>query len=31
MHQHRGMESGSRLAEAFVHHDHSPYGRLPDA
>lgn len=31
MHQHRGMESGVRLAEAFVHHDHSPLGRLPEA
>jgi LmbE family N-acetylglucosaminyl deacetylase len=30
MQQHRGMESGFRQAEAFVHHDHSPYGRLPD-
>jgi len=30
MHQHRGMESGFRLAEAFVHHEQSPYGRLPD-
>jgi LmbE family N-acetylglucosaminyl deacetylase len=30
MHQFRGMESGFRLAEAFVHHDRSPYGRLPD-
>jgi LmbE family N-acetylglucosaminyl deacetylase len=30
MHQHRGMESGFRLAEAFIHHDQSPYGRLPD-
>lgn len=30
MQQHRGMESGFRLAEAFVHHDHSPYGRLLD-
>jgi LmbE family N-acetylglucosaminyl deacetylase len=31
MHEHRGMEGGFRLAEAFVHHDQSPYGRLPDA
>jgi LmbE family N-acetylglucosaminyl deacetylase len=30
MHQFRGMESGYRLAEAFVHHDHSPPGRLPE-
>jgi hypothetical protein len=30
MHQHRGMESGFRLAEAFVHQDQSPYGCLPD-
>lgn len=30
MHQHRGMESGFRLAEAIAHHDQSPYGRLPD-
>jgi N-acetylglucosamine malate deacetylase 1 len=29
MHQLRGMESGVRLAEAFVHHDQSPPGRLP--
>ena len=26
-----GMESGFRLAEAFVHHDQSPFGRSPDA
>ena len=25
----RGMESGHKLAEAFVHHDQSPTGRLP--
>jgi LmbE family N-acetylglucosaminyl deacetylase len=31
MHEHRGMEGGFRLAEAFVHHDQSPHGRLPDA
>jgi LmbE family N-acetylglucosaminyl deacetylase len=31
MHQFRGMESGFKLAEAFVHHAHSPAGRLPDA
>jgi N-acetylglucosamine malate deacetylase 1 len=31
MHEHRGMESGYRPAGAFVHHDQSPYGRLPDA
>jgi LmbE family N-acetylglucosaminyl deacetylase len=29
MHQFRGLESGFKLAEAFVHHDHSPSGRLP--
>lgn len=29
MHQFRGMESGYKLAEAFVHHAHSPLGRLP--
>ena len=29
MHEFRGMESGFRLAEAFVHHDRSPHGRLP--
>lgn len=29
MHQFRGMESGFRLAEAFVHHDQSPTGWLP--
>jgi hypothetical protein len=29
MHQFRGMESGFPLAEAFVHHDQSPSGRLP--
>jgi N-acetylglucosamine malate deacetylase 1 len=31
MHQFRGMESGFSLAEAFVHHDQSPSGRLPSA
>lgn len=25
----RGMESGFKLAEAFVHHEQSPFGRLP--
>ena len=25
----RGLESGHRLAEAFIHHDQSPSGRLP--
>jgi LmbE family N-acetylglucosaminyl deacetylase len=30
MHQFRGMESGFKLAEAFVHHDHGPRGRLPE-
>jgi LmbE family N-acetylglucosaminyl deacetylase len=29
MHEFRGMESSFKLAEAFVHHDHSPLGRLP--
>ena len=29
MHEFRGMESGFRLAEAFVRHDHSPPSRLP--
>jgi LmbE family N-acetylglucosaminyl deacetylase len=29
MHLFRGTESGSKLAEAFVHHDQSPDGRLP--
>jgi LmbE family N-acetylglucosaminyl deacetylase len=27
----RGMESGYKLAEAFVHHEQSPGGRLPEA
>jgi LmbE family N-acetylglucosaminyl deacetylase len=31
MHQFRGMESGFHLAEAFVHHDQNPSGRLPGA
>jgi LmbE family N-acetylglucosaminyl deacetylase len=31
MQQYRGMEIGVRMAEAFVHHPQSPYGRLPDA
>lgn len=31
MQQHRGMEGGFRQAEAFVHQDQSPFGRLPDA
>jgi hypothetical protein len=31
MHRFRGMESGLVLAEAFVHHDPGPPGRLPDA
>jgi LmbE family N-acetylglucosaminyl deacetylase len=31
MQQLRGMESGFGLAEAFVHHDQSPAGRLPGA
>lgn len=31
MHHFRGMESGFPLAEAFVHHDQSPLGRLPGA
>jgi LmbE family N-acetylglucosaminyl deacetylase len=26
----RGMESGSQFAEAFIHHDQSPPGRLPE-
>jgi hypothetical protein len=30
MHQHCGMESGFRLAEAFDHQDQSRYGCLPD-
>jgi hypothetical protein len=25
----RGMESGCKAAEAFIHHDQSPAGRLP--
>jgi len=25
----RGMECGRKLAEAFIHHDQSPPGRLP--
>jgi N-acetylglucosamine malate deacetylase 1 len=29
MQQFRGMESGHKYAEAFVHHDQSPFGRLP--
>lgn len=29
MHEFRGMEGGFRMAEAFVHHDQSPPGRLP--
>jgi LmbE family N-acetylglucosaminyl deacetylase len=29
MHQFRGMEAGCKLAEAFVHHDQSPAGKLP--
>jgi N-acetylglucosamine malate deacetylase 1 len=29
MQQFRGLESGFHLAEAFVHHDQSPTGRLP--
>ena len=29
MHEFRGMEGGFRLAEAFVHHDQGPAGRLP--
>ncbi len=28
-HEFRGMEGGYRLAEAFVHHEQSPAGRLP--
>jgi len=31
MQQYRGMEIRSDMAEAFVHHEQSPYGRLPDA
>jgi len=31
MQQFRGMESGVAMAEAFVHHDQSPPGRLPRA
>jgi LmbE family N-acetylglucosaminyl deacetylase len=31
MQQFRGMEGGFALAEAFVHHDQSPPGRLPRA
>jgi len=30
MQLHRGMEYRCRMAEAFVHHEQSPYGRLPD-
>lgn len=30
LHEFRGLESGFKLAEAFVHHDQSPPGRLPD-